>query len=145
MDFEKVIEFGSNHWILSSGYFVVSLLLIQDLFDTLTSKHKSISASAAVAMMNDDKTVVLDVRESHEFAKGHIENAQHIPLASLDEKMFVLEQHKDAPIIVTCQQGTRSLMACKKLTQRGFSKIHELRGGMQAWEDAKLPVVVKKK
>jgi len=145
VDFERVVEFASNHWILSSGYFVVGLLLVQDLFDTLTSKHKTISPAQAVALMNDDHTVVVDVREPHEFAKGHIENARHIALGSLDEKIFVLEQFKDDPVIVTCQQGTRSQMACKKLTKRGFSKIHELRGGMQAWTDANLPVTAKKK
>jgi rhodanese-related sulfurtransferase len=145
MDVERVIEFASNHWILSSGYFLVAVLLIQDFYDALTSRHRGITPEAAVRLMNDDRTVVVDVSEPHEFAKGHIANAMSIPLSSLDDKVISLEHDKDAPIIVTCKEGTRSLEACKKLTKRGFTQVNELKGGMLAWTDAKLPISVKKK
>lgn len=144
MDIERIIEFVSNHWIMSSGLFVVTLLLIQDLFDSITSKHKTLSPTAAVILMNDDRCIVIDVRESNEFAKGHIENARNIPLAKLDEKLYELEPFKNDPIIVTCQQGSRSLPACKKLTKNGFTQVYELKGGMLAWEESKLPVSRKK-
>lgn len=145
MDFHRVVEFATNHYILSSGFFLVTILLIQDIYDTLTSRHKGITPAKAVQLMNDDSTVVIDVREPHEFSKGHITNAQSIPLAKLDDHLVTLEPHKNSPIIVTCEQGTRSLMACKKLTKLGFTQVHELKGGMLAWGDAKLPIAVKKK
>jgi rhodanese-related sulfurtransferase len=145
MDIARVVEFASNHWILTSGYFLVFALIVQDFYDALTSRHKGITPTAAVQLLNDERTVVIDVREPHEFAKGHIENAKSFPLGSLDDKMFTLEQYKEVPVIVTCEQGTRSLMACKKLTKRGFTQVNELKGGMQAWGDAKLPIAVKKK
>jgi rhodanese-related sulfurtransferase len=90
--------------------------------------------------MNEDNSVVIDVRESHEYAEGHIENARHIPLGKLDDRVFELEAFKDAPVIVTCQSGTRAPQACRKLTSLGFAQVYELQGGMVAWEEQKLPV-----
>jgi len=144
MDFERIVEFISNHWILSSGLFVVTLLLVQDLFDSITRKYKVVSPTGAVTLLNDDRTIVIDVREPHEFAKGHIESALAIPLARVDDKLYELEPRKHTPVIVTCQQGTRSAHVCKKLTQAGFTDVYDLKGGMLAWEDAKLPMVKKK-
>ena len=144
MDMERTIEFVSNHWIMSSGLFVVSLLLVQDLFDAMTRKYKAISPAGAVALLNDERTIVVDVREPHEFAKGHIENARNISLGSLDEKIYELEPYKNSPIIIACQQGTRSKEACKKLVKQGFTQVYELSGGILSWEDQKLPVSRKK-
>jgi rhodanese-related sulfurtransferase len=145
METERILEFISNHWILSSGLFIVTLLLIQDFFETLTRKYKTTTPTGAVALLNDDETIVIDVREPHEYAKGHIENARHISLGRLDEKLYELSPHKTTPIIVTCQQGTRSSHACKKLVKAGFTQVYDMKGGMLAWEDLKLPVTTKKK
>lgn len=90
--------------------------------------------------MNDDKTVIMDVREPNEYAKSHIENAINIPLGKLEEKLPSLEKHKTHPIIVTCQTGARSVPACKTLTKAGFTQVFNMQGGMQSWEDNKLPI-----
>lgn len=140
MDITQLAEFISNHWIMSSGWFIVTLLLIQDVFETLTRKYKSTSPTGAVALMNQEDTLVLDVREPSEYAKGHIENAVSIPFAKLDQRLHELESHKNKPVIVACQQGTRSAAACNKLIKAGFSQVHYLKGGILAWEDAKLPL-----
>lgn len=145
MDMERIGEFVGNHWILSSGWFVVSLLLLQDFFDLLTNKHKSITPTDAVALLNNEETLIIDVREPSEFASGHIVNAQNIMFAKLDDQLANLEDHKNKPVIVTCQQGTRSAAACKKLVKAGFTQVHDLRGGILAWEDAKLPLTKKSK
>lgn len=95
--------------------------------------------------MNNDQTVIIDVRENHEFIKSHIDNALNIPLSKLEEKLPSLEKHKTHPIVVTCQTGARSTSACKTLTKAGFSQIFNLQGGMQSWEDNKLPIKISSK
>lgn len=145
MDMDRIIEFVSNHWIMSSGLFIVTLLLIQDLFESMFRNYKTVSPTGAVSLMNDDRTIVVDVREPNEFAEGHIENARHIPYGRLDEKVYELEPFKDSPIILVCQTGTRSHPACKKLSKLGFAQIYEMKGGMLAWQDLKLPISKKKK
>ncbi|WP_246628572.1 rhodanese-like domain-containing protein [Methylomagnum ishizawai] len=128
---------------MSSGLFIVIILLIQDFIESLTRKHKTVSPIEAVALMNDDNTLVLDVREPNEFDQGHIEGARNVPLAKL-ESALELEPHKQSPVIVTCQSGTRSQPACKQLLAQGFTQVFELSGGMLAWEDQKLPVTRKR-
>lgn len=144
MELDRIGEFVSNHWILSSSWFVVTLLLLQDFFDVLTRKYKSTSPTDTVALLNDEETLVIDVREPAEFAGGHIANSRNIMYGKVSDKLGELEAHKNKPVVVCCQQGTRSTAICKKLVKAGFTKVHYLRGGLLAWEDAKLPLTKKK-
>ncbi len=141
---DRLIEFIGNHWIMSSGLFIVAILLIQDLIESAFRKHKTLSPTEAVALMNDDNTVVVDVREANEYAEGHIEGTRHIPVGKIEERAYELEAYKQSPVIVTCNSGTRSPQACKKLVSLGFSQVFEMKGGMMAWEDQKLPVSKKR-
>jgi rhodanese-related sulfurtransferase len=142
---ERLFEFVANHWFMSSALLIVAVLLIQDLIESAFRKHKTVTPQQAVLLMNDDKTVVVDVREPNEFADGHIQGARNIPLAKIEERgAFELEGFKQSPIIVACQSGTRSGPASKKLTGLGFSEVYELQGGMVAWGEQNLPVSKKR-
>lgn len=65
--------------------------------------------------------LVIDVRRSDEYASGHIRNAKHYPLHSLDKKMTKLP--KDRDIIVYCLSGGRSAQAVSILRSNGFTKV----------------------
>jgi rhodanese-related sulfurtransferase len=145
MEIERTLQFISNHPMLSGGQFIVTLLLIQDLFDTATRKYKTASPAAAVALLNQDDTIVIDARDPAEFAKGHIEGARQISLARLKDKLLELEKHKNSPVLVYCQQGTHSKEACKQLAAAGFTQVYYLEGGILTWQDQKLPLVKKSK
>ena len=77
--------------------------------------------------------------------KGHIENSINLPLGKFSEKVSTLEKNKNQTIIVVCQTGTRSVTACKTLTKAGFEQVFNITGGMQSWEDSKLPIKVTSK
>lgn len=141
---DQYIEFVTNHYLLSFSLVCVIFLLIQDLLSNSFNGYESISPLIAVTKMNDDKTVIIDVREPHEFLKSHIENAVNIPLGKLDEKLPSLEKHKTHPLIVICQTGARSVPACKTLTKVGFGQVFHMQGGMQSWEENKLPIKISK-
>lgn len=131
--------------MLSSGHFIVTLLLLQDLFETITRKYKTASPAAAVMLLNRDDSIVLDVREPAEYAKGHIEGARHIPMGKFQERLFELETHKTSPVVVYCQQGTRAKEACKQLVNAGFTQVFYLEGGLLSWQEQKFPLVRKSK
>ena len=99
----------------------------------------------AVTKMNSTDMAVLDVREPHEIVKGQIKDAINIPVGKLEEKLSTLEPYKDKDILVVCQTGTRSVPACKTLLKAGFHNVYLLTGGMQSWEDNKLPIELPKK
>ncbi|MCH9697175.1 MAG: rhodanese-like domain-containing protein [Gammaproteobacteria bacterium] len=144
MDPDRISEFVLNHWILSAGFAVVVALIFQEFWESLTRKYKRISTAGAINLINNDEPVILDVRETFEHAKGHIQDSINIPAPKLDKQIQELEKYKSSPLIVVCQTGTRSASSCKKLHKLGFSKINHLAGGIQAWEDHKLPIMRKK-
>jgi len=138
---DRYLEFILNHYILSLALAVVTYLLIQELFDTAVKKFSAVSPLLAVAKMNESDTIVIDVREPEEFLKSHIENAISTPLGNLPAHLSKLEAHKNKPILIACQNGTRSASAAKILTKAGFEQVFVITGGMQAWEDDyKLPI-----
>lgn len=144
MDTSRFIEFAGRHWMMLSGLIIVIILLIQDAFETMTRKWKVITPNAAIILMNQEDCAVVDVREPNEYGEGHIENAFTIPVNKIEDRLVEIQGYKNSPVIVTCQSGTRSPGACKKLVQLGFSRIYELNGGMMLWEDLKLPLSKKK-
>lgn len=100
---------------------------------------KQVSPQEAVMLFNHQDAVVLDVREQSEWSDGHIAQAKHIPLGKLKDRLKELEKFKDRPIVAVCRSGNRSGHACGQLKKAGFENVHNLTGGMQAWEQAGLP------
>lgn len=143
---ERVIEFLINHYLLSLAFVVVTYLLIQDLFETALKKYNTISPLLAVAKMNEMKTVVVDVRDQTEFASGHIQEAIHLPMDKLPNELHKIEAHKNDPVLVICQNGTRATSAGRLLTKAGFEQVFVISGGMESWQtDYKLPIKKSKK
>lgn len=99
-----------------------------------------VSPAEAVLLINRENALVLDVREEGEFAAGHIPDAKNIPLAKLTERASELRKYQQKPLLVNCQGGVRSANACGQLKKAGFTRIYNLRGGLTAWNEAKLPV-----
>ncbi|HRH81938.1 MAG TPA: rhodanese-like domain-containing protein [Thiobacillaceae bacterium] len=100
---------------------------------------KQVGPQEAVLLFNHQDAVVLDVREQSEWVDGHIAKAKHVPLGQLKNRLADLEKHKAKPIIAVCRTGNRSGSACGLLRKAGFENVHNLAGGMVAWEQAGLP------
>ena len=86
-----------------------------------------------LASLAGDSTVLLDVRNPDERAKGHIPGSIHIPLPQLRARLGELP--KDKEIVVHCQSGQRSYFACRILSQRGF-RVRNLTGSYRTWKTA---------
>ncbi len=142
---DQYIEFISNHYLLSLALVVVTYLLIQELLESTFNKYEALSPLLAVTKMNNADMIVVDVRDPHEYIKGHIENSINMPLAKFSENLNSLEKYKKQPLIVVCKTGTRSVTACKTLTKADFEQVFTITGGMQAWEDSKFPIKITSK
>ena len=81
---------------------------------------------------------LLDVREDDEWTAGHIDGAQHIPLAQLSARLEELP--KERTIVAVCRSGGRSEAAVGGLRRLGY-KAENLEGGVNAWDRARLPLV----
>lgn len=142
---DQYIEFVSNHYLLSLALIVVSYLLIQELLESSFNKFKALSPLLAVTKMNSSDTVVVDVRDPHEYIKGHITDSINIPLNKLSDNLLSLDKYKKQDVIIVCQTGTRSIPACKTLTKANFEQVFNITGGMQSWEENKFPVNITSK
>lgn len=137
---DQYVEFVSNHPILFAALAAIVVTLVWTEIRRLTSGVAILSPSNAVLLMNHEDTLVLDVREDGEVAQGKIEGAKHIPLGMLVKRMEELAPHKDKAVIAYCRSGNRSAHACSMLRKAGFQRVHNLRGGIMAWQAANLPV-----
>jgi SulP family sulfate permease len=80
--------------------------------------------------------LVVDVREPREFERGHIPQAQLMPLPTLFSAPPDLPH--DRPLVLVCRGGRRSARAATALAGNGYTNIVVLDGGMLAWEAAGL-------
>jgi rhodanese-related sulfurtransferase/TusA-related sulfurtransferase len=80
---------------------------------------------------SNENIVVLDVRETAEYAFNHIPNSVSIPLGELENRLD--ELNKDTKIYVVCRTGSRSDLAAKKLSDNGFSNVMNVVPGMSQW------------
>lgn len=78
-----------------------------------------------------EKITILDVREPAEYAFGHIPGAISIPLGELEDRLNELNSEDEIHII--CRSGSRSDLAAKKMTEKGFSKVKNVIPGMKDW------------
>lgn len=100
----------------------------------------SLSTLQATQLINQKDALVLDVRSSDDYARGHILNARSVPAAQLDSRLSELEKFKNRPLIVSCQTGTTAGATCAALKKAGFNEVYTLTGGVAAWQTAGLPV-----
>lgn len=85
----------------------------------------------ADALSRDGSLTLLDVRTEREFRAGHLEGFVNIPVDELRDHLGSLDPGK--PVRIVCQSGLRSYLACRILSQEGFSCSH-LAGGYRLYE-----------
>ena len=115
--------------------------LLWPMINRSASGAANINATEAVLLLNRSKPLVLDVRDATEFAAGHIQGAKNIPVADLAGRLKEIEKFKDKPVLVHCQKGMRAKTACGILKAQQFTQLNNLQGGLDAWVEAKLPLV----
>lgn len=81
---------------------------------------------------------LIDVREQDEWDAGHAPQAQHLPASELIARLDELPE--DGDLYLVCRSGGRSIQAAMWLNQNGYDAIN-VRGGMDQWHEAGLPMV----
>ncbi len=95
-----------------------------------TVGFKNVSAADVKQIMNETDVQVIDVRETYEWAMGHIPVATLIPLQTIPSNMDQLD--KDKRIVIVCASGGRSTSASKYLAAQGYN-VYNMVGGMMGW------------
>ncbi|MES2535307.1 MAG: rhodanese-like domain-containing protein [Pseudomonadota bacterium] len=109
------------------------------LFPALQRRGTKVSLLQATQMINQGKTVILDVRDPAAFAAGHVRDAKNIPLKELPKRVGELDKFKSKSVIVICGSGVQSSRATTQLKNAGFNEAYSLNGGLAAWQAQGLP------
>jgi len=115
-------------------------MLLWPLVSRPFRQSHEVGAFEAVQLINRRDAVVLDVRDTGDYAAGHISSAKHIAESQLPERMKELEKYKTRPIVVCCKMGSRAPAVSATLRKQGFTEAFALRGGIAAWQQASLPL-----
>lgn len=121
---------------------------VNDLVAAARGRINEISPEQAEALRVGG-AVLVDVREPFEYSSGHLPDAVNLPRGVLE---FQIHAHPamacvpaealsqpERTLVLYCLTGGRSALAADSLRQLGFSQVHSLAGGFNAWRNAGLP------
>lgn len=85
---------------------------------------------------------LVDIRERDEWVQGHIPGARFVPRGFLELRIEEVQPNRDAPVVVYCAGGVRSLLGARDLKTMGYTKVYSMAGGFTQWKNSGLPFVV---
>ena len=97
-------------------------------------------AEAKVRLDREEVAHFFDVREDHEFLKGHALGARHLGKGIIERDIEAAVPDKEASILLYCGGGYRSVLAAHALQQMGYVNVVSMEGGIAAWKDAGYPM-----
>ncbi len=83
--------------------------------------------------LNNSNVQIVDVRGISEYNAGHIDGADNVFIGTLPDNLEKISKEKE--LVVHCQSGTRSTVACSILRKNGFTRVKDFSGGMKEWSE----------
>ena len=116
-----------------------------DLLREARAQIREVSPQEVDALPVGGATIV-DVREDSEWEQGHLPGAHHVSKSYIEQQIEGVAPDRDAPVILYCAGGVRSLFAAQTLAEMGYTDVASMSGGFQGWKGAGLdfetPVVL---
>ncbi len=138
------LEFAGNHMLLVAALLLSFFLLVFMELKRKAGGITNLDPPEVVKLINADAAVI-DLRSAETFARGHIVNAKNIPNDELEANSEKIENLKADAIIAVCESGATSARVVAALRKSGNERIYGLRGGINAWTQAGMPLVTAKK
>jgi len=137
---EQVIEFIGNHPLLTGALAVAVLGWIGYEISRLFRKWRELDSLGAVQLLNREDPVVLDVSNSSDYAKGHINGALHMPPSRIEAGNQQLLKYRERPVLVYCRNNQVAPQMAGRLVKLGFTNVNVLAGGLSQWIADQQPV-----
>ncbi|MEH8021599.1 MULTISPECIES: rhodanese-like domain-containing protein [Rheinheimera] len=110
------------------------------LVEQARAQIKEISISELLE--HNQPYVLLDIREDHEWANGHLPEAMHLGKGIIERDIEQTVADTKQKIVLYCGGGYRSALSAHTLQQMGYSNVYSLIGGYREWCERKLPLDV---
>ncbi len=108
-----------------------------DLLREARTQIREVSPQEVDALPAGAATIV-DVREASEWEQGHVPGASHVSKSYIEGQIEAAVPDRDAPVILYCAGGVRSLFASQTLSEMGYTNVASMSGGFQGWKTAGL-------
>src|SRR4051794_31149522 len=102
-----------------------------DLLREARAQIREVTPHDVEALAPGDATVI-DVREDSEWEQGHLPGALHISKSYVEQQIEGAVPDRDAPVVLYCAGGVRSLFAAQTLEQLGYTNAASMSGGFHA-------------
>ncbi|ALN83625.1 MULTISPECIES: rhodanese-like domain-containing protein [Lysobacter] len=141
MSFDELLAFAGRHMYLSLGFVGLTVAIVYTEIARLFRGYKALRPAELTALINRDNALVIDLSASGEFEKGHIAGSRSVQVSQFDPESKLLANAKALPVVAVCRTGQASADAAKRLKKAGFEQVYWLDGGVQAWQQADLPLI----
>lgn len=137
----EILAFMGRHWVL------VSLIILAFIWVLLEEAQRQVGGSAGLSpqqvvdKINHEAAVVLDIRDQTAFTAGHITSAVNLSKSQIDRDITQLDKYQRKLLVIVCGSGQASATLLSQLRKKGFDQVYLLKGGMNAWANANLPVI----
>ena len=135
---EAIMRLGRIGFDHVSGYLKDGMAALAQHPEWLARIERITAPALAEQLNSSAPPLVLDVRSEKEWRGGHIEDSLNIPLPHLSEQLHNIP--KDRPVVVHCEGGYRSAIACSVMESKGYNNMSDMVGGFKAWLASKLPM-----
>ncbi|CEG57684.1 rhodanese-like domain-containing protein [Legionella fallonii] len=135
---EHLGQFIMNHWLLWLAFIIILTLTFINELISQKKKAKELSPQAAVAMLNNDEAIIVDLRDKESYKAGHIIDSVNATVEDFAQPK--MNKYKNKNIILVCARGLQSPAAAAKIRTQGYQPL-VLGGGIAAWQNAELPLV----
>src|ERR1035438_486615 len=113
-----------------------------ELLKQVKSQIDEVDPSEVRELIGEGVSIV-DVRETEEFAAGHLPGARHVPRSYLETRIEGVVSDRDAQIVLYCQSGNRSAYGARTLAEDlGYTNVSSMTGGITLWKDRGYEVIV---
>ena len=129
--------FISNNIVLFSAFIILGLLIINHEVKSLFSPTKNINCDDLISVMNNSKTLLIDIRNAEEFKSGHIVGAKNY---SLDELENLNANIVGDAIITYANDEKAAIQAANLIAKQGIKEVFYLEGGLSSWIDNNMPL-----
>lgn len=109
---------------------------------TFGAEVRQVDVRQGQALKNQG-ALLIDVREPHEYQQAHVPGSKLIPLGQLESRLQEIRAGGERPVVLICRSGARSMQAARLLQQHGFANLHNVSGGMIAWQREGLPTAAR--
>ncbi len=140
MNFETLQAFAGRHPLLSLALLGLTVAIFYNELLQLFRGFKGLRPAELTALMNRDNALVVDLRPAADYEKGHIPGSKNVQVGQFDPEHKQLSAAKSLPVVMVCKAGQASTGAAKRLKKAGFERIYVLDGGLQAWQQADMPL-----